>query len=166
MKKKKSVLRLFLGFCLKLGAVVLVVTLALLYVIGLVRVSGNSMYPALSDGDLCVTYKLDPYRMGDIVAYNTEDAVQLGRIVAHTGDVIDADEQGLLLINGVRPLEAIFYPTEMKDIPLPLPCTVGEGEYFLLNDFRSDQNDSRIYGCVPETAMCGKLILTLRIRGF
>ena len=162
MDKEQNTRRLLFRFYLKLGAAFLIFTLAL----GFLRVSGYSMYPTLSDGDLCMYFKLAPYHVGDIVVYTAEDVIHLGRIIARTGDVIDANERGLLLVNGVRPDEIIFYPTNMEDIALALPYTVGEGEYFLLHDFRSDRGDSRSHGCVSASALRGKLIFTLRTRDF
>lgn len=156
----------FLLLLLKLGLVALCLWAALTYVVGVYRMSGNEMYPAVRDGDLCLTYRLDPLRSGDVVAYHRQDgSVSLARIVAHNGDVLDLDEGGML-INGAHPAEEIFYPTDLTELPFSLPLTLEQGSAFLLNDFRSARNDSRSFGPVAEAELEGKVILILRRRGF
>ena len=123
------------------------------------------MYPALKDGDLCVTYKLSEYHSDDVVAYRIDDEIRFGRIIARAGDTIDGDEQGILL-NGSYPSEEVFYPTQILDTNLNLPYTLGEGEFVVLNDYRSDLSDSRTYGVINKKALKGKIIFIFRRRGF
>lgn len=153
------------NFLLKLAAIGLTLYLTLTFVLGVYRMNGNEMYPAVRDGDLCITYRLDAYYSRDIVAYATEDGIRFARVVARAGDVVDADRGGLV-INGLHPMEEIFYPTDMEGISISLPCEVGEGEVFVLNDFRSNRSDSRRYGLISADELEGKIILILRRRGF
>ena len=164
-KRCNPTVKILLSLLIKLASVGLVVWLVLVFVFGVFRLSGNSMYPALKDGDLCVTYKLEAYHSSDVVAYRVDGKIRFGRIVAKSGDTVDGDEQGLL-INGSHPSEEIFYPTQITDTDLPLPCTLGEGEFVVLNDYRSDLNDSRTYGVITEDALEGKVIFIFRRRGF
>ena len=164
--KKKSALKAFLWLVVKLAIVAGLAYLALLYVFGVFRMSGNNMYPMLKDGDLIVTYKLEEYHSQDIVAYRVDDeTVLFGRIVARAGDTVDGDEMGLFL-NGGRPSEEIFYPTQIQDTALELPITLEEGQYVILNDFREDQGDSRFYGVISEESFEGKVCFIFRRRGF
>ena len=161
-QQKDHVLR---NFFIKLAAITLSLFLILNFVFGIFRMNGNEMYPAVRDGDLCITYRLDRYYQGDIVAYRTEDGIRFARVIAREGDTVDADEGGLL-VNGVHPMEEIFYPTDMESARQSLPCEVREGEVFVLNDYRPDLNDSRRYGTVSTDELQGKMILILRRRGF
>ena len=162
---KKSALRAFLSLILKLALVAAIGWAALTFVFGVFRLSGNNMYPALKDGDLCVTYRLDPYASDDVVAYLAHGGIRFGRIVARVGDTVDGDEQGLL-VNGTYRSEEVFYPTEILDTALELPLTLGEGQYVVLNDHRTEQSDSRSYGVIREEDLQGKVIFIFRRRGF
>ena len=164
-KKMSPTLKALLSLVIKLAVAALIIWVLLTYVFGVFRLSGNNMYPMLKDGDLCFTYKLEEYHSSDVVAYRTDGQIRFGRIVARSGDTIDGDEQGLL-INGSHPNEEIFYPTQIMETNLPLPYTLGEGEFVVLNDYRSDLGDSRTYGVITEEAMKGKVIFIFRRRGF
>lgn len=164
-KPKRSAVKAFLVLMLKLVVVAGVGWAVLTYVFGVFRLSGNNMYPALKDGDLCCTYRLEAYRSDDVVAYRTDDGIRFGRIVACAGDMVEGDVQGML-VNGIHRSEEIFYPTEMLDIELELPVRLGEGQYVVLNDFRSDLRDSRTYGVIDEGDLEGKIIFIFRRRGF
>ena len=149
---------------LKLLVVALLIWLALTYIFGVFRLSGNNMYPMLKDGDLCITYRLDPYYSTDVVAYRVGDEICFGRIVARAGDTVDGDSTGLV-VNGGHPSEEIFYSTQMWDTELELPVTLSEGELVVLNDFREDLQDSRTYGIIHEDDLEGKVIFIFRRRG-
>ena len=164
-KKNNAALQALLHLVIKLTVVALLISLALIFVFGVFRLGGNNMYPALKDGDLCVTYKLEEYHSNDVVAYRIDGQTRFGRIIARAGDTIDGDEQGLL-INGSHPSEEVFYPTQILDTNLQLPYTLNEGEFVVLNDYRSDMDDSRTYGIIKKEALKGKVIFIFRRRGF
>ena len=164
-KKKPSVLRALLKLILKLGIVAAIGWAALTYVFGIYRITGNAMYPALKDGDLCVTYRLEAYRTDDVVAYRADGEVRFGRIVARATETVDGDAQGLL-VNGLHRNEEIFYPTDMLDTALTLPVRLDEGQYLVLNDHRTEPTDSRTYGLIDESELEGKVIFFFRRRGF
>ena len=164
-KKRKKTLKAFIFLVIKLAVVIIAIWLALVYVFGVFRLSGNNMYPSLKDGDLCITYKLEAYNSGDVIAYRKDGQICFGRIVAKAGDTVNGDEQGIL-INGSHPSEEIFYPTQVLDTNLTLPCTLGDGEFVVLNDYRSDLSDSRKYGVITEDELEGKIIFIFRRRGF
>ena len=163
--KKNSTWKALRSLLIKLAVIALLLWLALTFVFGVFRLSGNNMYPMLKDGDLCVTYRLDDYHSGDVVAYRIDGHVRFGRIVARGGDTVDGDEQGVL-INSLYPSEEVFYPTQMLETALDLPVTLGEGQLMILNDYREDLSDSRTYGVIDEDDLEGKLIFIFRRRGF
>ena len=163
--KKKSALDALIKLLIKLSVIAFLIWLALIFVFGVFRLEGNNMYPMLKDGDLCITYKLEEYHSTDVVAYRVGNEIQFGRIIARAGDKVDGDTIGLL-INGGRPSEEIFYPTQMWDINLNLPVTLNEGEFVILNDYREDLRDSRSYGIIHEDDLEGKIVFIFRRRGF
>ena len=163
--KTKVVLKKVLRLLLKIAIIVVCIWLVLTFVFGVHRLSGNNMYPALKDGDLCITYKLEEYHVGDIVAYNIDGELKFGRIIARVGDTIDGDEEGILL-NGSYLNEEIFYPTTILDTNIQLPTTLKDNEFVILNDYREDMNDSRTYGIFSKDSLKGKIIFIFRRRGF
>lgn len=165
ISEKKKAKKALLHLLIKLTVVALIIWLALVFIFGIFRLNGNNMYPALRDGDLCVTYKLGEYHSSDVVAYEIGDQIRFGRILARPGDTVDGNEQGIL-INGSHPSEEVFYPTQILDTNLTLPYTLGEGEFVVLNDYRSDLSDSRTNGVVTKDALKGKVIFIFRRRGF
>ena len=164
-RKKPSALKALMMLILKLAVVAAILWAALTFVFGVFRLNGNAMYPALKDGDLCVTYRLEAYRSDDVVAYRADGQIRFGRIVGMAGDTVDGDEQGLM-VNGVHRSEEIFYPTQMLETGLKLPYTLEEGECLVLNDYREDLGDSRTYGPIREDDLEGKVIFIFRRRGF
>ena len=163
--KSKKILKALAKLLIKLAVIALAVWLTLIFVFGIFRLNGNNMYPMLKDGDLCITYKLDDYYSGDIVAYQVDGGTRFGRIIGRVGDTIDGDEEGLLL-NGARVTEEIFYTTNMMDIDLKMPVTLGDGEFIVLNDYRENTYDSRTYGVITKDDLKGKVIFIFRRRGF
>ncbi len=139
------------------------------YVFGIYLVKGNSMYPSLRDGDLCITYKLEPYTHSEVIAYQAGTAVRFARIAAAGNDTVEITQDGILLINGYQPAEEIFYRTDPGEEcggKAHVQLTVNGGEWYLLNDYREDLSDSRTYGSVSDELLLGKVIFIFRRRGF
>jgi signal peptidase I len=113
-------------------------------------------------------YKLDSYTTGDIVAYQDEDGQRhMGRIVAVEGQKVSFTEKGLCLVNDWQLSEDGFYPTYAEESAgVTYPVQVEENAFFVLNDYRIDTGDSRIYGGIPKNRILGKVILVMRRRGF
>jgi signal peptidase I len=145
----------------KTGMTFLIVWASFAFAFGVMKYKGDYMYPALYDGDIVVTFRLEKYRLGDVVAYKTENGLVLARIAALPGSVIDEDNYGYT-INGSHPTEKIFYQTKFEDAKIQLPYNVPDDSYLLLNDMRDDSNDSRKYGAVKETDLKGKIIYIFR----
>lgn len=155
-----------LKFFLKLGITIGVIFLLLTFVFGLHRVSGNNMYPAFKDGDLVITYRLDDYNTGDVVLYTGEDGEShLGRIVANSGDSIDIQD-GQIVLNGAVVSSDILYETTAAESGITLPYQVSESGVFVMNDHRTDIDDSRTFGEVSIDNLDGKVIFILRRRNF
>lgn len=166
-RRKKSTLRLFLTLLLKLALIAAAVWALLNFVLGVAIHYGNNMYPALRDGDLIVAYRLQRPYLNAAVLYERGGEQSLARVIAMPGDVVEISETGALSVNGIAPAEEVFYPTypaETGNVSYPL--TVGEDQVFLLNDFRTDQTDSRSFGPVDLEDLIGPVLLTMRRRGF
>lgn len=166
--RAKDAFAMILPFLWKLFFLSGMVCLVSVYVLSFGRMSGNQMFPAVRDGDLCVFYRLEPYQVNDVVIYRTEGGERkLGRILACQGQTVKIRKDGGILVNGQVPAEEIFYPTypaEKEEITYPLE--IPQNAVFILNDFRQETDDSRENGPVELKALEGKLLFLLRRRGF
>ena len=166
-RKKKTTSQLLLGFLIKLAAIAMAVWALLTFVLCLNIHYGNNMYPALKDGDLVISLRLQKLYLNAAVQYAHDGKLCLGRVIGMPGDVIDISDEGALTVNGVAPAEEIFYPTfRCETADISYPYTVGEDQAFILNDFRSDTNDSRAFGAVNMKDVKGPLLIMLRRRSF
>lgn len=156
-----------LRFLLKLTAAAVVGWTLLTYVLGIYVVHSNDMFPALRDGDLCITWKLRKPVYGEIVSYNYDGVRRFGRVVGMPGDVIDFDDNGSYTLNGGVPNETIFYETEKDpEITQFYPSTVGDQGVFLMNDYRENTFDSRRFGTIPLSFTDGSVAILFRRRNW
>ena len=129
---------------------------------------GNRMHPYIMDGDLVVVFKLGVYHTEDVVLYrnpNTGDK-ELSRIVAIGENEVDMTDYGELLINGSMREEKVFYPTlERIDSDMEFPYQMSRGGYFVLDDYRTIGNDSRLFGDLGEADLIGTVVYVFRRRG-
>lgn len=132
----------------------------------LCQASGNSMFPAIKDGDVLVGYRLeDAYAKNDIVVYVQGGKRRVGRIIARENDTIYMDDSGSLSVNGSYQSGEILYPTYAReDGTIEYPYTVPEGCVFILGDYRTQAEDSRDLGPVALSDVEAKVITMLRRR--
>ena len=143
----------------------LIVYLLFSQVFMIMQTRGNTMFPALKDGDLLIAFRLQrDYVKDDIAVYAFNDETRVGRVVAKGGDVVDISESGTLVVNGTVQSGDIMYPTYPGDL-LEYPCRVPEGHVFILGDYRVQSEDSRHFGPVPAEQLKAKVITVLRRRG-
>ena len=163
---KKKKLGPLAKLLIKIAVLVIIVVIVLTWILGLHRMTGNNMFPLVKDGDLCIVYKLDDYTTGDVVLYrNDEGKMKLGRIVAVGGQSVDFPKDGGYTVDGYQPSEEITYQTFGAD-GVKYPIDVDDDEAFIMNDFRSDTDDSRQFGGVKKSDIDGKLLFLIRRRGF
>lgn len=163
---KKKKLGPLAKLLIKIAVLVIIVVIVLTWILGLHRMTGNNMFPFVKDGDLCIVYQLDDYTTGDVVLYrNDEGKMKLGRIVAVGGQSVDFPKDGGYTVDGYQPSEEITYQTFGAD-GVKYPIDVDDDEAFIMNDFRSDTDDSRQFGGVKKSDIDGKLLFLIRRRGF
>ena len=165
--KPISTKRLAINLMIKIAAIALAVWLVLAFAIGITINYGNNMHPAVNDGDLIVSFKLQRPYLNAAVIYNHDGKKRTGRVVGLPGNVIDISEKGELLVNGAIASEDVYYPTKKaENSKVTYPYTVEEGRAFILNDYREDTDDSRSFGAVSLDDIEGPLIFSMRRRGF
>jgi signal peptidase I len=130
-----------------------------LFVIQVSIVRGNSMEPALHDGDRLVvdrvTYSLGEVHRGDVVVlrYPRNPAIDfVKRVVGLPGDRI-AMQNGVLLVNG-DVAEDFGRIRDRQDIA---EHEVPADHFFVLGDNRPISCDSREFGLVPHNLLRGRV---------
>ena len=144
----------------------LVVLLWILFgmVFGLAVMRDDDMSPRISAGDLMLFYRLeDTLRAEDVIIFEKEGRQYTGRIVAVGGDTVEVTEDARLMINGSYVAESnIYYSTPRYESEVAYPVTLGEGQVFVLCDYREGARDSRYFGPVEKTEIQGKVITVIR----
>lgn len=148
-KKKPSIMRELLGWVVYIGIVVLITYFVITFVGQRTQVSGDSMYPALHDGDNLIVDKLsynftDPERYDIIVfPYQYEEGkYYIKRIIGLPGETVQIMD-GEVYIDGE--LLGETYGAEVMESAgiAEESITLGENEYFVLGDNRNNSSDSR-----------------------
>lgn len=87
----------------------------------------------------------------------------VGRVVAGPGDTVEIGTGDHLAVNGNYQVENnIFYPTPIYEGFVEYPLTLGDGEYFVLADYRNGGADSRFFGAVRIEDILGTVITIAR----
>lgn len=146
-------------------AVMLWVLFGLIF--GLAPMQNDDMLPRLSAGDLMLYYRLtQTYQASDVVVLKQDGVRYTARIVAKSGDKVEITDDGKLKVNDSIVLENdIYYTTPKYDDRVTYPVTLGQGEYFVLCDYREGAKDSRYFGPVSRSEIKGKVITVLRRTG-
>lgn len=139
------------------AAAVLVATLWM----PVLQISGNSMTPTLSGGEVVVSLKGASFQPGDIVAFYYDNKILVKRVIAGPGDWVNIDEQGTVYVNEQELYEPYLVEKALGDCNIELPYQVPESKIFVMGDHRSVSVDSRntSLGCVAYDQVVGKLIV-------
>ena len=126
-------------------------------------VYGNSMAPALHEGDLVLAAYDGPSKTGDIVAFRSGERVLIKRVVAGPGDSVEVLEDGRVRVNGEQLSEPWAMFTDDSAGELDYPVTLPNGGYFVLGDNRGSSVDSRfrVLGVIDESQILGRLVIRL-----
>lgn len=154
-----------------LVAILAAVILVFQFVLQLVVVVGDSMYPTLHNRDILVAWRLnDHLETGDIVVIHKETAaIQetiIKRVIATGGQTVELDyERNAVYIDGVL-LEEDYINWEeadpMEETGDVISIDVPEGSVFVMGDNRNHSTDSRFtdaVGMVDEGYIIGKAVV-------
>ena len=182
--KEKTALREVLEWILTLAAAIAIALPIRCFAFELVRVDGASMDRTLADGEIMLVSQFDyaaawlclpwqdagakenavrittggnPERFDVVICRypGRGDTNFVKRVVGLPGDTVELRD-GYLYVNGVRYEEPYIldaYRTAGgRDFG---PCTVPEGEYFVMGDHRNNSNDSRAQGTITRDMIIG-----------
>jgi signal peptidase I len=123
------------------------------------QVSGPSMSPRVSSGELVVintlAYRFGAPHRGDVVTFEHDGPtpeLYIKRVIGLPGERIRID-RGVVYVNGTRLDEPYVHFDDERSTPEVL---VPPGNVYVLGDNRAVSVDSRIFGPVPEGELTGK----------
>lgn len=126
------------------------------------RVVGTSMNQNISNGDIIVCFNSHKnIKTGDIIAFYNNGNILLKRVVGVSGDVIEMDESGGLIVNGKYVDEPYVISRSYEPCDIEFPVEVEEDSFFVLGDQRNTSMDSRTeaVGLVKKDSIIGKVLI-------
>jgi len=128
-------------------------------------VLSHSMDPTLSEGQYLLVnklaYKIGTPARGDIAVFHSpedHDTVLIKRVIGLPGEeIVVSGTQAY--VNGVHLAEG--YLAAGQSSGNWGPFVLGEGQYLMLGDNRTNSNDSRFFGPVSEETIIGKAWISI-----
>ena len=158
---KKQVLHHLLKWIV--AAVLLAVLLlnVFTHIFQVVQYNGTGMEPGLKGGQIMAIQKTKKVAPGDVIAFYYNNQILIRRVICTGGDQIEMDEQGVVLVNGIKLDEPYLKNTTLGQCNITFPYNVRTGTVFVMGDNRLESMDSRLneIGTVPEDRIIGKVIL-------
>lgn len=162
LARRENVSRYAKAFRITIVTLIVVVAVAVLVAtlwLPVLRISGTSMTPSLSEDEIIVVLKDSDFECGEIVAFYYNNKILLKRVIAGAGDWIDFDDDGNVYVNNVMVDEPYAVDKGEGNCDIEFPYQVPDGCWFVLGDHRSTSIDSRSseVGCVKDEDMLGRI---------
>lgn len=153
---------LFITICVLVVITMLVVLLVFLWM-PVLKIYGNSMMPALHDGNIVLAVKTSDVESGDVIAFYYNNKILIKRVIAKAGDVVNIEDDGSVFVNGKRLEESYLTEKALGECNIDMPYQVPKARVFVMGDSRSVSVDSRnmAVGCVAEEQMIGRIALCI-----
>ncbi len=172
MRRTKSQSKYHQALKSTLGTIVVVAAIAVLVAsifLPVLRVTGSSMQPSFSPGNVLVAMKTKDYLPGDVCSFYYNNKLIIKRVVATGGDMVEIDENGRVSVNGLVLDESYVQHYDLGMCDLEFPYQVPTGQLFVMGDNRGSSVDSRVqaFGCISQEELMGKIVLRVwPIQGF
>lgn len=159
LKNKRDYIHILFNTIASLIVVAAMAVLISSFLLPVLRVTGTSMTPTLSNGTVVVCKRTTKLDRGDIVAFYYNNKVLLKRVIGLPGDYIDIKSDGTVLVNNEEIDEPYIDKKALGENDLEYPYQVPEDRFFVMGDHRSTSVDSRSksIGCISEESVLGKV---------
>lgn len=138
----------------KIFIIILLLIIELPFMFSINRNVGISNYPTIKEGEYSVILKhFYNIKVNDFIVFEIDDEGPISkRVVAMEGDHV-VIRDGKLYINDIEDSfdENVIYLGTM-DLVVP------ENSYFVMGDNRMNSTDSRIFGCINDDDIIGKVL--------
>lgn len=166
-RKKKNFFKRHIELTLalvKIAVLALALFVSFGVVLGVHTAKNEYMNPGVKYHDNVIySRRVSDVALRDVVLYEHDGETYLGRVVGRPGDTITVDVNGYIFQNSHLVYEEnIQYTTNRS---LEVTVTLGDDEYFLINDDRAQNFDSRQFGPINKDDFKGKAIVVLRRYG-
>lgn len=155
-----KVLRSTVAILVVVAAIAVLVSTLFLPVI---QVSGDSMEPTLSNGDVILLVKTKQFSTSDLCCVSWQNKLLLKRVIGMPGDSISIDADGNVFVNGGQLDEPYAQGKCLGECDISFPFIVPDGKLFVLGDRRDTSIDSRssAIGCIDYEQMVGRVLFTV-----
>lgn len=140
-------------------AALMVALLVRSFLVFVVRISSQSMLPALRPGQRILAmrvYNENRIKRGDVIIFRSDevDDTLIKRVIGIRGDTVRVYLDGTVSVNGEEPYVS-------NDGEASAECHVPDEGYFVLGDNREESRDSRHWRspCVKAESIIGKAII-------
>ena len=159
-KYKKSFFSSLKSTIYMLITVAAVAVLIAVLVMPVLQIYGNSMSPALTEGNIVLSVKGSKFKTGDVLAFYYNNKILVKRVIAQPGEWVNIDQDGTVYVNSAAVDEPYISEKAFGECDLKLPYQVPESRIFVMGDHRSVSIDSRntSIGCVAEEQIVGKVV--------
>lgn len=163
LKNRRDYIHILFNTIASLIVVAAIAVLISSFLLPVLRVTGTSMTPTLTNGTVVVCKRTTSLKRGDIVAFYYNNKVLLKRVIGLPGDYIEIRADGTVLVNNEVIDEPYIDSPSYGENDLTYPYQVPEDRYFVMGDHRSTSVDSRskTIGCVSEEEVLGKVKMAI-----
>ena len=158
---KKAFAKALLSTLCSLITAAAVIVLVCNFIFPVFKVTGNSMEPTLSAGQVVLCNKTSDIKKGDVIAFYHNKKVLIKRIIGTADDVVNILANGTVELNGNMLDEPYVSRKDLGECDTVFPFTVPADRYFVMGDARDTSVDSRSssVGCVAEENIIGKVYM-------
>lgn len=156
IEKHKSLVEILV----KLSFFVVMLFVIFNFVIGITTQTSDSMAPNIKYHDHIIYSRINAdYYLRDVVVYEYEGNIYIGRLVGVPNTLITVDDEGNLFQNDYLVYEDNIF---LMDNSEEYTCVLGENQYFVLCDNRKYHTDSRNFGPIDKSQIIGVVIMDIR----